>query len=675
MTESPKHTNQLVDETSPYLLQHAHNPVDWVPWSDDLFEKAQAADKLVLISIGYSACHWCHVMEHQSFEDETVAAFMNEHFICVKVDREEHPDVDHVYMRAVQLMAGQGGWPLNCFTLPDGRPIFGGTYFKRDQWLSVMQQISRLKEEKPQELLEYANKVTAGLKSDESLIKVEPYEAWDDSVLTDMIGKWQTKFDNVEGGAQRAPKFPLPNNYTFLLRYAHLYEDDEVLHHVLLTLNKMAQGGIYDQIGGGFARYSVDAHWKVPHFEKMLYDNAQLLQLYSEAYSLTGNDNYRDVIHQTVQYVEEEMLASNGAFYSALDADSEGEEGKFYVWTKDELQSTLGAQYDLAVDYYNVNGKGFWEHGNYILLRTNDAEAYAEAHKLNLADLKSSVRAINEALKSYRANREKPGLDDKTLTSWNALMDIGLLAAYKATGESKFYDLAEKNMRFLLDQQWDGSVLKRNYKAGKSSINGFLEDYCFLIEALIAMHQADLNETWLLKAKELCDRAIELFFDEQKTYFYFKSKADQALISRPIEIEDNVIPASNSSMANNLWALGTLFDNEDYLKKSDQLLSNVYQAMPSYGSAFSNWGILSLKHLKPNYVVAITGKDYHNMKEELAQAYLPNVLFVGGESESQLPLMDGKFTAESTIYVCSNGTCQQPVQSSEAALKQLRNEN
>ncbi len=673
--ESHKYTNELVDETSPYLLQHAHNPVNWVPWSDDLFEKAKETDKLVLISIGYSACHWCHVMEHQSFEDEEVAAYMNEHFICVKVDREEFPDVDHVYMKAVQMMSGQGGWPLNCFTLPDGRPIFGGTYFPKDKWLSVMKQIVELRQERPQEFLEYANKITSGLKSTENLIKVEPYNAWDESVLTDMVGKWQTRFDNVEGGAQRAPKFPLPNNYIFLLRYGHLYENAEVLNHVYLTLNKMAQGGIYDQIGGGFARYSVDALWKVPHFEKMLYDNAQLLQAYSEAYTLTKNEEYRRLIEQTVDYIEEEMLSSEGAFYSALDADSEGEEGKFYVWKKDELQEILGDQFDLASKYYNVNEKGFWEHGNYILLRSENRNTFIESNQLDPVDFEKSMQEIHDKLKSHRSSRVKPGLDDKTLTSWNALMDVGLIAAYRATGNARYYDLAKENIQFLLKQQWNGNTLKRNYKDGSSSINGFLEDYCFLVEALCAMHQADLDESWLFTADELCQRTIELFFDEEKTYFYFKSIEDQALISRPIEIEDNVIPASNSSMAKNLMTLGTLLDNESYLKKSDQLLSNVYQAMPSYGSAFSNWGILALQHLRPNYVVALAGENYLDMKKEMEDTYLPNVLFVGGESSSKLPLMEGKFVPESTIYVCTNGSCKQPVNVPKEALKQIVNED
>jgi len=398
-----KHTNSLIHETSPYLLQHAHNPVKWMPWGDEALEKAKKENKLILISVGYSACHWCHVMEHESFEDETVAKIMNDYFVCIKVDREERPDIDQVYMMAVQLMTGQGGWPLNCFALPDGRPIYGGTYFPKKNWINILLNLVDLQKEQPDKMEDYANQLTQGLKLAE-LIKVNTNETdFKKELIINCYNNWKERFDNVDGGPNKAPKFPLPNNYQFFLRLSTdpsptLPEGERVdlLEHINLTLTKMAYGGIYDQIGGGFARYSVDHYWKVPHFEKMLYDNAQLVSLYCEAYAVTKNSLYKNVVYETLEFIERELTAPNGGFYSALDADSEGIEGKYYVWTKEELQNILKDDFNLFADYYNINKLGLWEHDNYILLRNVDDHIIAEEHNISIEELQNKITSFKK---------------------------------------------------------------------------------------------------------------------------------------------------------------------------------------------------------------------------------------------------------------------------------------
>lgn len=672
-TTKYKHTNSLIDETSPYLLQHAHNPVDWYPWGDEAFEKAKAENKMVLVSIGYSACHWCHVMEHESFEDEEVAEFMNEHFVCIKVDREERPDVDQVYMTAVQLMTGRGGWPLNCFALPDGRPTYGGTYFPKGQWMEVLNNLKNIWTTDSAQVIHYAEQLTAGVQQAELLPKATNEMTFETTQAANMVDAWARSFDTKEGGPNKAPKFPLPNNYQFLLHYAKMTGDDAIQKQVELTLDKMAYGGIYDQIGGGFARYSVDGMWKVPHFEKMLYDNGQLVSLYAQAYQATKKSLYKDIVYETLEFVDRELTSREGAFYSALDADSEGEEGKFYVWKEDELKSLLGDDFKLAAKYFNINNKGFWEHGNYILLRDKDDASIAEKFDLTEEKLLAKREDIRKKLMKARDKRIRPGLDDKTLTSWNALMLKGYVDAYLTFGEKKFLQTALKNANFITEQQLreDGG-LWHNYKKGTSNINGYLEDYCFTIEAFIALHEATADEIWLTRAKGLADYALQHFLDEKTGFFYFTSDEDPPLIARKQEINDNVIPASNSSMAKALFQLGHYFDEISYLETSDQMLKNIYKQMPNYGPGYSNWGILLLWKTMPFYEIAIVGKDFEAKQQELYDHYLPNKMVIGSEKDSQLPLLELKYVdGQTTIYVCQNKTCQRPVTEVDEALKQI----
>lgn len=681
-----KYTNALIHETSPYLLQHAHNPVNWYAWNDETLEKAKQENKLILISIGYSACHWCHVMEHESFEDENVAKLMNEHFICIKVDREERPDIDQIYMLAVQLMTGQGGWPLNCFALPDGRPVYGGTYFQKQQWMNVLLNLSDLYRNEPEKALEYAIKLTEGVKLAE-LVKVnEQQQEFTIDTLHQSYNQWKTRFDTSEGGPDKAPKFPLPNNYEFLLHYAsstdlHADVKKEVLQHFNLTLQKMAYGGIYDQIGGGFSRYSVDPYWKAPHFEKMLYDNAQLVTLYSKAFQATGNPLYKQVVYETLAFVQRELTSPEGAFYSALDADSEGVEGKYYVWKKEELQNILKENFTLFADYFNINERGLWEHDNYILLRNESDESIALKHNMNVDVLQKRINEIKKQLLKIREQRIRPGLDNKILTSWNALMLKGYIDAYTVFDEPLFLQVALKNASFILNTQ-----LKENGRLNHSSplssttgerlvvksINGYLEDYCFTIEALIALHEATFNQNYLNKANELMLYCIMHFYDNTSGMFYFTSDEDKALISRKMELSDNVIPASNSSIAKSLFRLGHHFENEEYINISRKMLNNILPEIVNYGAGYSNWAMVLLFFTQPFYEVVVVGEKADEKRKTFNKYYLPNTLFTGSETESSLMLLKNRWVADKTfIYVCTDKTCKEPVNDVNDALKYL----
>lgn len=669
-----EHTNRLIHESSPYLLQHAHNPVDWFPWGEEAFEKAKKENKLVLVSVGYSSCHWCHVMERESFEKTVVSEIMNAHFVCIKVDREERPDVDQIYMDAVQLMTGSGGWPLNCFTLPDGRPVYGGTYFRQEQWMQILESLAAGWKEDPEKFEEYAERLTEGVRQTEQLVGAAPEQTFEMNMLDETVSKWKTTFDNHLGGGNRAPKFPLPNNYEFLLHYANRTNNAEVASFVDLTLEQMATGGIYDQVGGGFARYSVDSDWKVPHFEKMLYDNAQLLSLYSKAYKQNKNPMYKRVVAQTIDWLQREMMAPEGAFYSALDADSEGEEGKFYVWTEAEIKALFPEDFDFVWDLYNDKNVGFWENGNHILMRRIADEKLMKKYQLSDDELQSKVGTVNQKLLAEREKRVRPGLDDKSLTSWNALTITGLCNAYAAFENPKYLELAIQNAEFILNtQRRDDGGLNHSYKAGKSTINGYLEDYCFTIEALIDLYEATFNEAWLTSADEFTQYALAHFGNETTGMFYFTSDEDPPLIARKTEISDNVVPASNSSMAKGLYKLGHILYRDEYTERSKAMLSHVTERMQEYGSGYSNWAELMLLHLGPFYEVVITGKDAMQMGSEIRRHYLPNSILLGAQNKSELPLFEDRFfDGKTTIFVCENRACQLPVHTAHDALKQLK---
>tara|TARA_B100000508_G_scaffold137355_2_gene131741 strand:- start:22845 stop:24863 length:2019 start_codon:yes stop_codon:yes gene_type:complete len=658
-----KTTNELAKSHSPYLLQHADNPVNWVEWSSEAFEKAEKENKLVLVSIGYSACHWCHVMEHESFEDEEVAKIMNENFVCIKVDREERPDVDQVYMNAVQLMTQQGGWPLNCFTLPDGRPIYGGTYFQKENWKQVLKNLWNTYLEQPEKVEEYATKLKEGVQLSEMIQTQSIQSDFDLDELQQLVSRWKRNFDFDHGGEDRAPKFPLPNNYEFLLKYGEIYKDTTVLNHVHKSLNKMAQGGIYDQIGGGFARYSVDAHWKVPHFEKMLYDNGQLLSLYAQAFQHQSSLEYKRVIKQTVNWLDREMLdAKNGGYFSALDADSEGVEGKFYTWSNKELEEILDKDdYSLVSDIYNVNEKGYWENGQYILLRDQSLEHYAEQKNEEQQKLLKRIEEVDSSLLSIRSKRVRPGLDNKKITSWNALVIKGLADAGAALGNNDYVEKARDCADWIMNNMWSSTERKlfRIKNADDSLINGFLDDYSNTIDAFIQLYERTFEVKWLNFAKELMEVSIELFSDEESGFFFYTEKNTE-LIARKMEINDNVIPSSNSVMAKNLWTLGVFFSNEVYLERSRQMLSNIYSSMSSYGSGYSNWAQFALRFQKEFKELAIVGGDSLTHLKKFNRTYIPNAVIAGG-TEENIPFLEQRLGEKTAFYICQNRSCKAPI--------------
>ncbi|MDC1198323.1 thioredoxin domain-containing protein, partial [Algibacter sp.] len=629
--------------------------------------------------VGYAACHWCHVMEHESFEDSIVAQVMNKSFINIKVDREERPDVDQVYMNAVQLMTGSGGWPLNVIALPDGRPVWGGTYFKKEQWMDALEQISKLYADNPEKLQDYADKLDEGIKSLDVVQLNTDEPVFDKPFIQNAIKSWSKQFDKNQGGMNKAPKFMMPNNYHFLLRYAYQNNDTELLDFVNLTLKKMAYGGVFDQIGGGFSRYSVDAKWHIPHFEKMLYDNGQLVSLYTDAYLITKNEIYKDIVIETLKYIKQEMTTSNGAFYSSLDADSdtsegELEEGAFYVWTKNELNILLKEDFELFSDYYNINNYGFWEHDNYVLIRKDDDDSIIKKHNLTKTILVEKKEAWKVLLLKERNQRAKPRLDDKTLTSWNAIMLKGYTDAYRVFGNDDYLAIAEKNANFIVNNQLreDGG-LYHNYKNGKSSINGYLEDYAATIDAFITLYENTLDEKWLTTAKGLANYTFDHFFDSASNMFFFTSNEDASLVSRSIEYRDNVIPASNSIMAKNLFKLSHYFDNEHFSATAMTMLNNIKPEMQEYPSGYSNWFDLMLNYAQPYYEVAIVGANVKQKIDELNKTYIPNKLIAGSTSENNMPLLENRYNPNNTlIYVCVNKACKLPVSKVKDAIKFLK---
>lgn len=678
-TESQhKYTNALVKETSPYLLQHAHNPVDWYAWNDEALKKAKDENKLLLISVGYSSCHWCHVMEHESFEDTLVAEVMNKNFINIKVDREERPDVDQVYMNALQIMKGSGGWPVNAIALPDGRPIWAETYLPKDQWTSVLEQISKLYKEDPTKLIQQAENVQNGINSI-SVVEVNSNApVFEKDFIAQAVNTWSKQFDKKFGGINREPKFMMPNNYHFLLRYAYQTDNDELLDFVNLTLKKIAYGGVYDHVTGGFSRYSTDGKWHVPHFEKMLYDNAQLVSLYSDAYLLTKDELYKEIVKETLDFIDEEMTTSEGAFYSSFDADSmnpegELEEGAFYVWQKEELKSILKEDLDLFSEYYNINNYGLWEKGNYVLIRKDDDADILKKYSISQNELDDKKSSWKSTLRDIRNKRPKPRMDDKALTSWNGLMLKGYTDAYRVFGNEDYLQTAIANAEFITSKvlREDGG-LNHTYKKGESKINGYLEDYATVIDAFIALYEVTLNEKWLNTANQLSKYIFDHFYDDTSKMFFYTSDEDTALVVRNIVYHDNVIPGSNSIIAKNLFKLSHYFDNTSYAESATTMLNNIKPEIVKYPTAYSNWLDLMLNYTNPFYEVAISGADAKQKISELNKNYIPNKLIAGSTSENNMPLLKNRFNPDNTlIYVCVNKACKLPVLEVDKAIKLL----
>jgi uncharacterized protein YyaL (SSP411 family) len=677
-SKNTKKRNDLVNETSPYLLQHTYNPVRWKAWNKATLDEAKEQNKLMVVSIGYSSCHWCHVMEEESFENDSIAKIMNDNFINIKVDREERPDVDKVYMGAVQLMTGKGGWPLNCITLPDGRPVFGGTYFTKDQWSKILKDVSKLYKENPQKVEEFAKRVTEGIQTSELITLNKEEAVFKNEEIIAAINQSKGKLDTINGSFIGAPKFPMSNSIDYLLRYQYHFNDPELFKYIKKSLIKMAYGGIYDQIGGGFSRYSVDDRWHIPHFEKMLYDNAQLVSIYSKAYLQDKNELYENIVKETLAFVDKELNAYNGAFYSSIDADSKNEnneleEGVFYSWTKQELKTHI-KDYELFANYYNVNTAGFWEKDLYVLIRNQSNTEFAKKNKLTKRELKNKIANWKSILSAVRNKRNKPNLDDKILTSWNALMLQGYVDAYKAFDEKEYLEKAVKIAEFLLRKQLrsDGG-LNRNFKNGKSTINGYAEDYATVIQAFISLHEITLDEKWLILSKEIMEYTIIHFYDSTSGMFFYTSKEDPSLIARKTEVNDGVISSSNSIIGNSLFKLGHYFYDKKMTEISEQMLNNLKTEIIKNPLGYSNWLHLMMNFTQPFYEVAVVGKNADTITKELYKNYFPNILISASNKDSELPLLEFKYIDGKTlIYVCVNGTCKLPLADISEAIKNIK---
>ena len=671
--KSKLHTNALIDELSAYLLQHAHNPVDWFPWAQQHLGQAKEEGKLLLISIGYASCHWCHVMEHECFEDEEVASVMNANFLNIKVDREERPDVDQVYMNALQLISGQGGWPLNMIALPDGRPIWGGTYFPKDRWLQVLSQISTLAKDKPEELIQYADNLEKGLAS------FELNEASKESLSLDEISAsleaLLSKIDSRNGGLIGAPKFMMPTLLKFFYQGGLLCSNTLARNHFHFSLKKMALGGIFDAVHGGFSRYAVDDQWHIPHFEKMGYDNGQLISLYAQAYKEKPEALYKETVDKTILFFKEHLCSPEGGFYAALDADSLNQnkklvEGAYYVWTQKEIEKLFPKEYPLVSAFYSIDEDGYWEEGNYVLRRMQSDEEFSKLHRLELSELKLKVLGWNEVLLKERDKRSSPRLDDKIICSWNALLTSGLLEAYTSFKNSSHLNLALKNLDFI-ERNFVSITgkLKRISKGGVNKIDGFLEDYAAIIKLFIDAYETVFNERYLLEAEKITEVCIVLFKDKNGPLFYFSPTSD--LVLRTKETSDNVIPSSNAVMAENLVRLSSHLLKPDYRKLAKEMVMACKSELINYPRNYSYWLLVGLRISKPSFEIVAVGPDAKEEIKELQMLNTINCSWAAAE-QSRLPLFQNRGSTEKTMfYLCRNNQCELPLEDIEAVKQKL----
>ena len=660
-------TNRLINSSSPYLLQHAHNPVDWFFWGDEALQKSINEQKPILVSIGYSSCHWCHVMERESFEDEATAVIMNQHFICIKIDREERPDLDHIYMDAVQAMTGSGGWPLNVFLTPDLKPFYGGTYFPpinlhgRMSWQNTLIAVSKAFFERKDEIELQAETLTKHIANSNNFdkIKIDGQVDSSNENLEKIADNILANADTIWGGFGNAPKFPQTFSIQYLLRQYHFTKQKKYLDQATLSLDKMIFGGIYDHIGGGFARYSTDEKWFAPHFEKMLYDNALLVALLSEAYQVTKKELYVQTIHQTLAFIETEMMSNEFAFYSALDADTEGVEGKFYTWTSDEIYSTLG--YDDALlfcEIYSVKIDGNWEETNIIYLKDSLA-TFALNKGLKLEELENKITICKKILLEKRNKRTKPLLDDKTLCSWNALMNVAYCKAYAATGYQHYKNIAIENANFIMNKMCVDNELMHCYKQNKSYINGFIDDYAYTIWALIHLQEITGNQAYLRKAFSLANYTIEHFSKTNDVFFNFTSNNQKNVIVKKVDVYDGAIPSANAIMVYCLKYLSTVFLDDKLRKRFLQMLVSLQPAISKHPTSFAAWAA-TLQSLNYSTELVVTGKGSNATIAAILEQYLPNKILVVLEQENnnKIAILENKlFSDDVLFYLCQNETC------------------
>ena len=654
-----KRLNGLANESSVYLRRHAANPVNWQPWSEMAFEEARKSDRLVIVSSGYMACHWCHVMERESFSNDSIAAYMNEHFVCIKVDREERPDVDQVYLDAVELISGRAGWPLNCITLPDGRPVYGGTYFAPEDWLTVLTRIKALYQTDKLRLESIAEELSVGLENRWSIDPTASAALPIDRLVTDRTAY----FDKQNGGDVGSPKFILPGDLAFLLHYGVVRNDAHVLDHVEFTLDRLPHTGVYDAVGGGFFRYTVDDAWQVPHFEKMLYDNAQLIALYADAYRNTKDANYRKVIDETVDFVVRELMAPDGSFYSSLDADSNGKEGGYYSLSENEL-TELRTEFTDADSVMSVTAIGDEPDSYAVRIHPGSGQLDWDTHHETLA------KGVCTALNRIRQRRESPQKDTKILTSWNALMVQALCAAWRATGDDRYLDAARRASDAVLAGAFTDDGQLYHTRSGKTAtVEGLLDDYAYMLEAQCELYACTWDAKHLKMATRLAE-AIQHRFSLANGVYTYRQSGFGVLPGTPPNVNDNVVPSANAAVANGFFLLGTLTAEPSWIRTARGMLAAVGGKLMETGG-YHHWARLHLRLEQPFHAVVITGID-HRAREhkEMGQLYLPQALILGGTAPNNL-LLEGKPHTDTLIYVCKEGACRLPVKTLDDALAEM----
>lgn len=688
----PPGANRLINETSTYLLQHAHNPVDWYPWGPEAIARAKSEDKPILLSVGYAACHWCHVMEHESFEDVPTARMMNANFVNIKVDREERTDIDEIYMKAVQLMTGHGGWPMTVFLTPDLKPFFGGTYFPKEPrqgmpaFTQLLAALSEAWRDRRSEVEESSGSVTEHLKMLDSLNarsegKLAPAQAIRKDYLQDAADRLLDVFDHRFGGFGNAPKFPHTFNINLSLRCIdHLVEKSpsaKEAHKELVTttLDRMAMGGIYDQIGGGFARYSVDRQWLIPHFEKMLYDNALMCQTYIDGYRLLGRRYWLDIAEGILGFVDRELKTEEGAFYSSLDADSEGVEGKFYVFTPAQIKEIVGTtDGDWLCEVYGVTQTGNFEHGTSALHFAKTPEEIARDYGMSVEAFFDRLRPLNEVLLQARECRIRPGRDEKVLTSWNSLMISAYVAGYVATGKESYLETAKTCALFILNKLVKDGRLLRTYGKGKAKLNGYLEDYAFFVQALLDLASADPDARWLAHACKLSNVMLERFNDAEEGGLYFTSDDHEQLVTRPRSHFDGAVPSGTSVATMNLIRLGRITGHDPYILRAQALLLLYAPFFRKLPDQFGNLLCAADLFIHPDQEVAIVSTDFGNDLKEMIfcahNGYRPNQLVVVSRPTNAYKLLENRtpLSGKATAYICKNFACQKPTTSAEDLL-------
>lgn len=652
--------NELINQNSPYLLQHAHNPVHWYPWNQQTLEKARQLNKPLIVSIGYAACHWCHVMENQSFTNPDIAKIMNDNFICIKVDREERPDVDMLYMNAIQLTGQAGGWPLNAFALPNTAPFYIGTYFPPQQWSQVLQTLAHLYKTDLPRIKNAANQITKGLNKIQINSKNNSENKLQTNEIHTAVKNWTKHFDSQFGGNNQAPKFPIPVSLDFLLTYNFFFKNTQIHNHIFNTLDHIAAGGIFDQLRGGFARYSVDKKWLVPHFEKMLYDNAQLVSIYAKAYKTKPKPIYKLVVYKTLNFINQELTSTQGGFFSSLNADSDGEEGKYYVWKKTEISEVLANNAKEFCKHLNISENGNWEHQKNILHynpTVNETVQYILSQKF-IENQKKLIQAQKQ--------RARPTLDNKILLAWNALMSIAYLHAYDTFLDSNFLKAAEKNIKFIEKNLIIDNKLFRSGHNSHIKIHAFLDDYALLIKAYIKLAQSSTQNSYLIKAYKLAHTTIQLFFDPKSSLFFYNQKNTTTNLINQKETSDNVIPSSNSVMAQNLYSLSNLFHNQQFKTIAHQMLLNFMPQIKNNITFHANWAKLLIQIKQKPYEIITVGTQAEELQKKILSKFQPHIFAFAEKAPSNIPIFQQRFNPQKTlIYPCQNNTCQLPFETTD----------